>query len=103
MPLQVKIQIKGLQHAAKLRSLAGQKLALAVARFAHAILEASIWLGDINGPERGGVDKLCRVVLRMKNSSVVVIEDLGADVMQALERVLGRLPQRVSLHCARAG
>jgi hypothetical protein len=98
--MQVKIQIKGLQHAAKLRSLAAQKLELAVARFAHAIQEASMWLGDINGPERGGVDKLCRVVLRMKNSSVVVIEDLGADVVQVLERVLGRLPQCVSPHCA---
>ena len=53
-------------------------------------------LDDINGPDRGGVDKLCRVVLSMKNDSVVVIEELGSDIRQSIDRVSDRLHHSVS-------
>lgn len=94
--MQVNIHVKGLPKAAKLRRLATDKLNLALARFAHAVQEASIHLADINGPDRGGVDKLCRVVLRMKSQSVVVIEGLGTDVAHAIDRVTERLQQSVT-------
>jgi ribosome-associated translation inhibitor RaiA len=56
---------------------------------------------DINGPDRGGADKLCRVVLRLKNDSVVVIEDLGANMMEVIDRVSDRLHHTVSKHLSR--
>lgn len=99
--MRVQIQIKGLPRAARLRSFATHRLEAAVARFADAIQEASMWLGDINGPERGGVDKLCRVVLRLKDNSIVVIEDLGADMTRVIGRVIDRLQQSVSRQLSR--
>jgi len=53
-------------------------------------------LSDINGPDRSGADKLCRVILTMKNSSIVIIEELGADIVQVIERMVARLEQNVS-------
>lgn len=99
--MQMKIQIKGLPRASKLRRIAAHKIDAALARYAHAIEETSVRLDDINGPDRGGVDKLCRVVLRMKDSSVLVIEELGTDVAQVIERVADRLRQSVARQLAR--
>jgi len=99
--MEMKIQIKGLPRAAKLRQVAIYKLDAALARYAHVIDAASVRLDDINGPDRGGVDKLCRVVLRMKDSSVLVIEELGADIAQVIERVAERLRQSVARQLSR--
>ncbi len=99
--MQMKIQIKGLPRASKLRRIAAHKIEVALARYSHAIEEANVHLDDINGPERGGVDKLCRVVLRLKDSSVVVIEELGSDIARVIQRVADRLHQSVARQLAR--
>ncbi len=99
--MQMKIQVKGLPGAARLRRIAAQKIDLALAHYADAIQEASVCLGDINGPDRGGVDKLCRVVLRMKDSSVLVIEELGSDVALVIERIAARLQHRMARQMSR--
>ena len=56
---------------------------------------------DINGPERGGVDKLCRVVLRLKDNSVLVIEDLGVNMVEVIDRVADRLHHTVPRQLSR--
>ena len=94
--MQVQIQVKGLSESAKLRRFASHKLTVALSRFSHVIEKASMHLDDINGPERGGVDKLCRVVLRMKNDSFVVIEELGSYIRETIDRVSDRLHHSVS-------
>ena len=100
--MQMKIQIKGLPRATTLRRIAAHKIDGELSRYVHAIQEASVSLDDINGPNRGGVDKLCRVVLRMKDSSVLVIEELGADIAQVIERVADRLHQSVARQLSRS-
>lgn len=100
--MQLRIQVKGLTKAKQLRRFAVRKFEVALSRFSHSIQEASVRLDDINGPERGGVDKLCRVVLRFKDNSVVVIEELGAEVFRVIDRVADRLHQNVSRQIAYA-
>ncbi|MDO8959255.1 MAG: HPF/RaiA family ribosome-associated protein [Rhodocyclaceae bacterium] len=99
--MQVQIQVKGLPGSSKLRRFASHKLNVALSRFAHVIQDATMRLDDINGSERGGVDKLCRVVLRMNNNTVVVIEALGTNIAQAIDRVTDRLHQSVSRQLSR--
>jgi putative sigma-54 modulation protein len=94
--MQIRIRVKGLPGAAKLRHLASQKLDIVLSRYSHAIQEADVQLGDINGPDRGGVDKLCRIVLRMKDSTIVVIEALSANIAEAISHAADRIHQRVS-------
>ncbi len=99
--MQVQVQVKGLPRSAKLRQFAAHKLNAALSRFSHVIQEATMSLTDINGPERGGVDKLCRVVLRMKNNSFVIIEELGSDVAKSIDRVTERVQQSVGRQLSR--
>lgn len=99
--MRLQIQVKGLTKATQLRRLAARKLEVALARFSDSIQEADVLLNDINGPDRGGVDKLCRVVLRFKDNSIMVIEELGSEVSQVIDRVVDRLHQSVSRQTSR--
>jgi putative sigma-54 modulation protein len=99
--MRVRVHIEGLPGSSKLRRFAAHKFDIAVSRFAHAIQDATIRLKDINGVDRGGVDKLCRIVLTMKNNSVVVIEELRSDIAQAIECAADRLHQNVSRRLSR--
>lgn len=91
--MEIQVQAKGLPRAARLRQYAGARLQAALARFAHLIAAVSVRMDDINGPERGGVDKLCRAVIRLKDNSVLVIEDLGSDMARVVDRVAERIQQ----------
>jgi len=97
--MHVQIQVKGLTKATQLRRFAARKLEVALAQFSHSIQEAHVRLNDINGPDRGGVDKLCRVVLRFKDNSIMVIEELGSEISQVIDRVVDRLHQSVPVRC----
>ncbi|MFN6961398.1 MAG: HPF/RaiA family ribosome-associated protein [Rhodocyclaceae bacterium] len=80
-----------------------RRIDAALGRFGHTIQEASVRLCDINGPERGGVDKLCRVVLRFRDDSILVIEELGSEVSRVIDRAADRLHQSVSRQVCRKG
>lgn len=104
--MNVQVQAQGLPRAAVVRQYAGKKIRLALTRFAHLIEGVSVRLSDINGPERGGVDKLCRVVVCLKNHSSLVVEDLGSDIDRAIDRTADRLYRTLALQpgrLARAG
>jgi len=94
--MQVQVKVNGLSSGSRLRAFAANKLNLDLSRFSHAVLDVVMRMQDINGPDRGGVDKLCRVVLRFKNNSVVVVEELGANVIEVIDRVSHRLQQTVA-------
>jgi len=99
--MHVQVKVSGLTKAMQIRRFAVSKLEAALARFSHSIQEATVLLTDINGPDRGGVDKLCRVVLRFTDNSFMVIEELGSEVTQVIERVVDRLHQSVSRQMSR--
>jgi hypothetical protein len=94
--MQVQVQVKGLSKAAGLRAFATCKLKATLSRYAHAVQDVTVRMSDINGPDRGGVDKLCRVVLRLSNSTVIVIEDIGVNMMEVIDRVASRVHHAVS-------
>lgn len=99
--MEVRIQVTGLRRAGQLRRFVARRIEAALARFGYVIEEASVRLYDINGPERGGVDKLCRVVLRFRDNSILVIEELGSEVSRVIDRAVDRLHQSVSRQISR--
>ena len=99
--MRVHIKVVGLPGAAQLRRFASRKLDVALSCFADRIEGASVRLLDINGADRGGVDKLCRIALTLKGHSAVVIEELGINIQRSIERATERLHQRVSHQLAR--
>lgn len=99
--MQMHIHVKGLVRASRLRAIAANKLNVTLARFSHVVQEVTVRMHDINGPDRRGADKLCRVVLRLKDNSFVVIEDLGANMLEVIDRVTDRLHHTVSKQLSR--
>jgi putative sigma-54 modulation protein len=48
----------------ELRNFAHQRLSVSLCRHSEKVQSAEVWLEDVNGP-RGGIDKRCRVRLRL--------------------------------------
>ncbi|MDP2881619.1 MAG: HPF/RaiA family ribosome-associated protein [Azonexus sp.] len=99
--MQIHVYVKGMVSASKLRTVASERLSNTLSRFSHIVQDVTIRMHDINGPDRGGVDKLCRVVLRLKGNSFVVIEELGVNMTEAINRVVDRLHHSVSKQLSR--
>ena len=67
-PVHIQVKVIRLPEAAKIRRFASRQLASALARFGHFVQSASLSLDDLNGPNRGGVDKHGRLRARLARS-----------------------------------
>ena len=94
--MELQVRIKGLPQAMALRQYTGAVLKSALARFTHLIDAVNVQISDINGPNRGGVDKLCRVAIQLKDHSCLVVEELASEVLRAVDRAASRLPVTLS-------
>ena len=54
-----------------------------------------VGLSDVNGP-RGGVDKQCRIVARMRSLGTVVVEDADGDFYTVVSRAADRIAHSVA-------
>ena len=77
-----------------------RRLGFALSRFADRIDRVTVRLADLNGP-RGGVDKQCRIVVRLRSGGEVVIEDTATDLETALDRGADRVQRAVARALAR--
>lgn len=101
--MHIQVKATGISGTARLRQVVTEKLNAALTEFAECIEAVSVVLRDINGPDRGGVDKLCRIVVNLKHQAVVVVETLGSDMEQAIACVAERLPLNIARQLARYG
>jgi ribosome-associated translation inhibitor RaiA len=86
--MRISLQFKDLQVTASERQRIEDRIRLALTRFAPLVRGLSATVSDENG-SRGGVDKKCRLVVRLHAGTVVVNEQAGAviaAVAQAAER-----------------
>lgn len=70
--LPVTVVGRGLPITDDLQAFARRRLAFAAGRFSSKVREATVWLDDLNGP-RQGVDKRCRIVLRLAPAGAVTV------------------------------
>ena len=99
--MEIHIKTIGLPGAKKLRSIATARIGAALGRVGHAVQSVTIRLSGMHKP-LGVADKLCRVVLTLRGDAVLVIEELGSNILQAIERAAERLRLRVSRQLSRA-
>jgi ribosome-associated translation inhibitor RaiA len=86
--MKISIQFKDLQVTVSDRQRIEDAIRLALTRFAPLIHDLKATISDENGP-RGGVDKTCRLIVRLHAGTVVVNEQASAvmaAVTQAAER-----------------
>jgi ribosome hibernation promoting factor len=80
-----------------LREYIDRRLHFALGRFGPAIDHVRVRVGDVNGP-RGGVDKHCRIVvkLRASGSNPIAVDDNDEDLYAALVRASNRAGRTVA-------
>jgi putative sigma-54 modulation protein len=77
-----------------------RRLHFALARFGPRIARATVALEDVNGP-RGGVDKACRIVVRLRSGGDVVASVDDVDWHAAVDRATTRIGQSVAREVVR--
>jgi len=83
-----------------LRAHVERRLHFALGRFGGRVRQATVRLSDLNGP-RGGVDKACRIAVRLPASPDLVVEDADGDLYVAIDRAAERAGRSVGRHLAR--
>jgi putative sigma-54 modulation protein len=71
------------------------RLSLAFARTQDAIQSVSIMVSDVNGP-KGGVDKLCRILIKSAQLPDIVITENQTRISTAIDRCIARARQSLS-------
>lgn len=65
------------------------RLESALSRLDGWVRKATVYLDDVNGP-RGGVCKLCRVVVTAHGIETVVVTEVGESVQESASRAIHR-------------
>ncbi|MEO1618192.1 MAG: HPF/RaiA family ribosome-associated protein [Planctomycetota bacterium] len=78
-----------------LQELAERRLRFALSRFDNRVSRLELVVGDENGP-RGGVDKSCRLTVRLKRARDVVITDKDESMAACISRVAERAARSVA-------
>jgi ribosome-associated translation inhibitor RaiA len=78
-----------------LESYAERRLRFALGRFTPRIGAVVARLEDTNGP-RGGVDKQCQVRIRLIPEGEVLVREVDADWLAAIDRAVDRVGRAVA-------
>lgn len=81
--------------SADLRRLSEKRLQSAAAPFESHIRQIGIFLRDVNGP-RGGVDKRCTVIAKLRHGGSLEIEETCENFSEAIRRAARRLHSLLS-------
>jgi len=75
-----------------------RRLDFALRRFGERVDRIVVRLVDLNGPEKGGLDKRCRLETHLMRSapSMIVVGATGADPYTAVNQAAARLEERVA-------
>jgi len=87
----------GVKVTTGLREYIDRHLYFALGRFGQAIDQVDIRVGDTNGA-RGGVDKRCRIVVKLRaaGSTSIAIDDVDESLYAAIARATARVGRTVA-------
>ncbi|HOM18667.1 MAG TPA: HPF/RaiA family ribosome-associated protein [Thermoguttaceae bacterium] len=92
--MQVFISAKNFKVSEPVREHVDRRLAFALDRFQAEIERIDVTLADLNGP-KGGMDKQCRMVAKLRSDGTLVIEDQDMDFYAVIDRAADRLGHAV--------
>jgi len=90
------IHTEGVVLTEALRRFACAKLDFALERLLGSVQKIQLHLTDMNGPNRNGPDKSCRVVVQIHNQKALVLEDHDSNLGLVIDRITDRLEAAVS-------
>lgn len=84
----------GIEMDSELKEHADRRLSFALSRFGSRILKTTVYLTDNNGP-KGGIDKNCLIVVRLRGLGEVVAEVVDTDWPVTIDRAAARIGHNV--------
>ena len=93
--MELVIRPKSFQLGDALREYLELRLRFALTRFHQRIRDVVVTLADVNGP-RGGIDKRCRVVVRLTPSGKISIDETDVDFETAIAHASERVHRAVA-------
>ena len=98
--MQIEIQSPKLDISPAHRDLVRRRAGFALSRLGPRVERVEVRFEDVNGT-RGGVDKLCRVMVTLARGPAKVVEDRDADLATLIDRVLARAGRAAAKHVER--
>ena len=89
--MSVLVHSRGIPLNDSLRTWVEDRFESAITRLGRHGKKVSVFLCDENGPNRGGEDKSCRVVVHMTGQTTLVVEDRDAHLNALIDRVCDRI------------
>ena len=77
------------------REFIQRRVAFALSRFASRIQRVTLTVADVNGP-KGGVDKQCKVHVKLLRAADVMITNQDADLKSCISNALDRTGRTVA-------
>lgn len=97
--MQMTIQSRGQNLTESIREHIEHRIFAALDQHEHRIQGVEVLVSDVNGP-RGGIDQVCRVVVRLTNGMTLRHErrgiDLYANVSLAADKVKRRVGRQIA-------
>lgn len=82
-------------QAANARDFVERRLMFALSRFSDKIDRIDVVISDDNGP-RGGVDKTCSVLVKLRRLAAIRVSNTDADVESSVARAVERAGRAVT-------
>lgn len=95
--MRLEIRQRGMKVTEELRVHIQERVELALSRFLRSIDRVWVYLRDVNGP-RGGLSKMCRIVVELPRRGRVVVTGMDSDVYAAITRTANRAKFAVRRH-----
>ena len=89
------LHTKDVKLAPELHAHLDRRLLFALLRFDPKILKIDVHVADQNGP-KGGIDKSCQIVVRLRGLSDVVVKTADTDWTVCIDRATNRIGPSVS-------
>lgn len=93
----MKIQIRSPRNSKSkaLQDYAERRMLFALGRFASQVSVVTVRFFDLNGP-KGGEDKSCRMLVKLRQGSEFVLEEIEGDYYRALDFAAERMSRRIA-------
>jgi putative sigma-54 modulation protein len=93
--MNIQVKFRNVKKSSAAIMQVSNRLFLAFARTKEAIQSVSIIISDVNGP-KGGVDKLCRILIKSAHLPDIVITENQTSTSAAIDRCIARARQNLS-------
>jgi ribosome-associated translation inhibitor RaiA len=93
---------KGVDVSQALREYISDRVEEALSRAHDSIHFITVRLSDLNGPNKGGIDKRCQIQLKLSGLPTVVVSEVSASINGAIDNALERAARVVERILSRA-